>query len=55
MLIIEDMSIKAFELFQGLEHVDCYTKEDPGRVFELEGKLGEGSPSRKSTATIWIP
>ena len=23
--------------------VDCYTKEDPGRVFELKEKLGEGS------------
>lgn len=23
--------------------VDCYTKEDPGRIFELEEKLGEGS------------
>lgn len=24
--------------------VDCYTKDDPGRIFELEGKLGQGSP-----------
>jgi hypothetical protein len=23
--------------------VDCYTKDDPGRIFELKGKLGEGS------------
>lgn len=23
--------------------VDCYTKEDPGRIFELAEKLGEGS------------
>lgn len=24
--------------------VDCYTKADPGRIFELKEKLGEGSP-----------
>lgn len=24
--------------------VDCYTKADPGRIFELSGALGEGSP-----------
>lgn len=24
--------------------VDCYTKDDPGRIFELEEELGEGSP-----------
>ena len=24
--------------------VDCYTKADPGRIFELREKLGEGSP-----------
>lgn len=24
--------------------VDCYTKADPGRIFELAGTLGEGSP-----------
>lgn len=24
--------------------VDCYTKDDPGRIFELEDKLGQGSP-----------
>jgi hypothetical protein len=23
--------------------VDCYTKDDPGRIFELKEKLGEGS------------
>jgi hypothetical protein len=24
--------------------VDCYSKSDPGRIFELRDKLGEGSP-----------
>ena len=24
--------------------VDCYTKDDPGKIFELQEKLGEGSP-----------
>jgi hypothetical protein len=24
--------------------VDCYSKSDPGRIFELSGKLGAGSP-----------
>ncbi len=24
--------------------VDCYTRQDPGRVFELQRTLGEGSP-----------
>ncbi len=24
--------------------VDCYTRPDPGRIFELGAKLGEGSP-----------
>ena len=24
--------------------VDCYTKDDPARIFELEDKLGQGSP-----------
>ena len=24
--------------------VDCYTKDDPDRIFELEHKLGQGSP-----------
>lgn len=24
--------------------VDCYTRQDPGRVFELQQALGEGSP-----------
>jgi hypothetical protein len=24
--------------------VDCYTKDDPGRIFELKDKLGQGSP-----------
>lgn len=24
--------------------VDCYTKVDPGRIFELDNALGEGSP-----------
>ena len=24
--------------------VDCYTRDDPGRIFELQDELGEGSP-----------
>ena len=28
--------------------VDCFTKRDPGRVFELKTKLGEGSPFEKA-------
>lgn len=24
--------------------VDCYTRQDPDRIFELQGELGEGSP-----------
>ena len=24
--------------------VDCYTKDDPRRIFELEDRLGQGSP-----------
>jgi hypothetical protein len=24
--------------------LDCYTRDDPGRIFELQAKLGEGSP-----------
>ena len=28
--------------------VDCYTLRDPGRIFELKQKLGEGSPFEES-------
>jgi hypothetical protein len=28
--------------------VDCYTRQDPARVFELKHKLGEGSPFEES-------
>ncbi len=28
--------------------VDCYTRQDPGRIFELQQSLGEGSPFEAS-------
>lgn len=28
--------------------VDCYTRKDPGRIFELKQELGEGSPFEAS-------
>lgn len=35
--------------------VDCYTKADPGRIFELKGDLGEGSKFHEETGYYLDP
>lgn len=33
--------------------VDCYTRQDPGRILDLQAQLGEGSPFHRAHG-IWL-